>query len=162
MTRLRAILLLSVATSLAWCVGGCSKQDEPEPPRVEINGRIWWVDLASTQQQRYRGLSGRATIRPGTGMLFIYPDSDVREFCMRGCLVPLDIAFLDSDLRVVQTHTMAVEPDLVGAETYSSERPAQYVLEVPAGELSAGGVRVGDRATLLGDIPDAAKAEPSR
>lgn len=162
MTRLRAILLLSVAVAALVFVAGCSKRDEPDPPRVDINGKIWWVDLATTRQQRYRGLSGRATIRPGTGMLFLFRESEVRDFCMRGCLVPLDIAFLDEDLRVVRTHTMAVEPDLAGTETYSSGIPSQYVLELPAGELSAAGVRVGDRATLLGDIPDAAKAEPSR
>ncbi|MFP3937382.1 MAG: DUF192 domain-containing protein [Phycisphaerae bacterium] len=120
------------------------------------------MDIASTPEQRYRGLSNRPRIAQGTGMLFIFPDADVREFCMRGCLVPLDIAFLDADLRVVKTHTMQVEADLAGRETYSSEKPAQYALEVPAGELSAAGVRVGDQAELLGDIPDAAKADPAR
>jgi uncharacterized membrane protein (UPF0127 family) len=139
---------------------GCGEDPAPAPPQVEISGHRWFVDVATTQAQRYRGLSGRENLREGTGMLFVYPAAKVREFCMRGCLVPLDIAFLDADLRVVSMRTMAVEPDLAGQTTYSSGEPAQYALEVPAGELSAAGVSLGDRATLLGAIPSAAKAEP--
>lgn len=161
-TPLRAMMLLAGLLVAVGIPSGCSKEDRPESPRVRINGTEWLVDVAATPSRRYRGLSGRPQVASGTGMLFIFPDADVREFCMRGCLVPLDIAFLDEDLCVVKTHTMQVEPDLAGRETYSSEKPAQYALEVPAGELSAAGVRAGDQAELLGDIPDAAKADPVR
>ncbi|MGC9455037.1 MAG: DUF192 domain-containing protein [Phycisphaerae bacterium] len=159
--RAATILLLWALPGLMGLSAGCSKDEPPRSARVEINGRQWLVDIASTPVQHYRGLSGRPQIASGTGMLFIFSDAEVREFCMRGCLVPLDIAFLDENLRVVKTHTMSVEPDLAGTETYSSEKPAQYALEVPAGELSAAGVRVGDKATLLGDMPDAAKDQPA-
>ena len=154
-----AWLLVSAAlAALPAC--GCGEKDEPAPAQGQINGRRWFVDVAATHAERYRGLGGRERLMEGTGMLFIYPSAKVREFCMRGCVVPLDIAFLDADRRVVQIRTMVVEPDLAGRKTYSSLRPAQYALEVPAGELGAAGVNVGDVAEFLGDIPDAAKAEP--
>ena len=91
-------------------------------------------------------------------MLFIYPTPQPLEFCMRVCVIPIDIAFIDGDLRVVSTHTMAVEPDLAGRVLYPSGPAAQYVLEVAAGALAKAGVKPGDRV-ILQNTPDAAKAE---
>ena len=143
---------------------GC--REKSSTPRVIINGETWYVDLATTPDERARGLSGRARLSEDVGMLFIYPSPRVLEFCMRGCLVPLDIAFIDADFRIVKIHTMQVEPDLAGHATrmrrvsYSSVRPARYALEVAGGSLRRAGVRVGDKAIFFGDIPEAAKAAP--
>lgn len=93
-------------------------------------------------------------------MLFLYPSERVLEFCMRDCLIPLDIAFLSADLRVVRMHTMEVEPDMAGQIVYASDSPAQYALEVGAGELAAAGVRVGDRAVFSPSVPSATKVDP--
>lgn len=151
--RLAAMVLAALALS------GC-RQDSPIPPQVVINGHVWYVDVASTDEQRYRGLSGRASLSDNAGMLFVFQQPCVLHFCMRQCLIPLDIAFIGPDLRVVSTHTMAVEPDGLGRVTYSSQAPAQWALETPAGSLAAAGVRVGDPVTLKGNIVPPAKASP--
>jgi len=137
--------------------GGC--QDRQEAPAVTLGSRRWLVDLATTRQQRYTGLSGRQHLGENVGMLFIYPEPKVLEFCMRGCYIPLDIAFLDADRRVVAMHTMSVEPDLIGQVAYSSDVPAQYALEVGAGQLARAGVRLGDQADFSPAVPPPAKAE---
>lgn len=147
-----AVLLAGVA------IVGC-RREPPPPPRVEINGRVWTVEPVTTNEERIRGLGGREHLGDDEGMLFIYPDARHRAFCMRDCLIPLDIAFIGSDLTVVRTDTMAVEPDRKGRRWYPSGAPAQYVLEVRAGALEAAGVKAGDRVTFHGDVPDAAKAE---
>lgn len=132
----------------------------PDPPRVRINGSTWTVELATTKMVRYRGLSNRTALAKRAGMLFIFPHSRPQAFCMRHCEIPLDIAFIDADLTVVKIHTMAVEPDRVGRKLYPSGAPVQYVLEVPGGAFGRAGVQAGQKVTLLGDIPDPAKAEP--
>jgi hypothetical protein len=129
------------------------------PPSVTIGGRTWTVELATTRAARYRGLSGRESLAGGGGMLFIYPRARVREFCMRGCLIPLDIAFIGPDMRVVAMHTMAVEPGGAGRVPYGSGVAAQFVLEVAAGELEWAGVQIGDRAAFSEAVGDPAKAE---
>ncbi len=129
-------------------------------PRVRINGTTWFVDLAVTRKERYKGLSGRRDLSDSAGMLFIFPDAAIRRFCMRGCYIPLDIAFIGADLKIVRMATMEVEPDRAGRRIYDSGRPAQYVLEVPAGTLARASIAVGDSVELLGSIPDATKAEP--
>jgi len=158
----RAAVHLAAAAALAWAAltgaSGCRR--EREAPYVTINSHRWFVDLAMTPAQRYRGLSGRGELRNDTGMLFIYPRAKVRDFCMRGCRFPLDIAFLDADRRVVQTHTMRVEPGLTGEVRYSSVVPAQYVLEVSAGALRSAGATPGTVVHFSRGVPPPAKAEP--
>jgi uncharacterized membrane protein (UPF0127 family) len=81
---------------------------------------------------------------------------------MRGCYIPLDIAFIDADGYVVKTATMAVEDDLAGRIVYSSDRPAQFALEVPAGTLAAANVKPGSKVIFSPDIPLPTKAPPHR
>ena len=127
-------------------------------PAVTIHGRTWKVELATTYDQRYQGLADRVTVPEGTGMLFIYPQPQVLEFCMRHCRASLDIAFLDANGKVVRTYTMPVEDYDRWRATYSSVGRAQYALEVAAGELGKAGVKVGDVAQFSA-VPDPAKAE---
>jgi len=159
----RATLLsVTVAIMLSW---GCGKPRRPASPTqyaggVTIRGRTWQVELADTAELRYRGLSDRRELPEGAGMLFVYPAPQPMTFCMRKCLIPLDIAFIGSDLRVVNMCTMEVEPYGLDTRTYHSSAPAQFALEVPRGALAAAGVQVGDRVEFSSDIPPAAKAEP--
>lgn len=152
----RAICLVLVG----WClsVGGCRKPTYL--PQVTINGWTWTVELATTSQQRTEGLSGRPHLPEGAGMLFIYPDPRPVQYCMRRCLIPLDIAFITSDLRVAKVYTMAVEDDLAGRVLYPSQTAVQFVLEVPSGALGRAEVNEGDKVAFSPDIPDPAKADP--
>lgn len=137
---------------------GCSKS-APPPASVTLNQTTWQVEIAMTNKDRYQGLSGRTELADGRGMLFIYPKSDLRIFCMRDCEFPIDIAFLDRQQRVISMHTMTVEEDRRGSIGYSSIGAAQYALEVPGGALGKAGVKLGDKAFFSKSVPNAAKAE---
>ena len=141
---------------------GCDKPpSQPQPAAaVTICGQSWQVELATTAEQRYQGLSNRKDLLAGRGMLFTYPRPQILDFCMRQCLIPLDIAFIGPDMRVVKIHMMEVEPYGFDSRLYSSEVPAQYALEVPKGALAAAGVKVGDKVDFSSNMPSAAKAEP--
>ncbi|MCY2926756.1 MAG: DUF192 domain-containing protein [Planctomycetota bacterium] len=152
---------LLAAPILAAFLAGCERS-EPEAATATIRGKIWQVELAVTPAGRYRGLSGRSDMPDGRGMLFIYPSAAVRDFCMRDCLIDLDIAFIGPDRRVVQIYTMKVEPDGLGTAAYSSRAPAQWVLETGAGALERAGVAVGDVVSFSSGVPEAAKAVPDK
>ena len=160
--RIRTAIVVPCLCILAVAQVQCDRGDGtggPQLPRVEINGHVWRVETATTRATRYQGLAGRGPLDADRGMLFIYPQPDVLGFCMRGCYIPLDIAFIDGDLRVVRIHTMAVEPGREGTVTYSSDQPAMYALEVGAGELARAKVRVGQKVTFLGPMPNPDLAE---
>ena len=137
----------------------CQDTDEALPAQVRINGTTWTVELALTKESRYIGLSGRGELPPDKGMLFIYPQETELSFCMRGCEIPIDIVFLDRNLRVVNVYEMQVEPDRAGRVAYKSHMPVQYALEVAGGTLKQAGVRVGQQAMLI-NVPPARQAEP--
>lgn len=156
MTLLRTTVLVCVVMAGV----GTACRRKPQPPKVTINGRAWSVELAMTSEQRYRGLAGRASLANDTGMLFIFPHSKVLDFYMRGCLIPLDIAFISHDMRVMRTFTMQVASDPNNLRVYSSRDLARYALEVPAGQLASADVRPGDTVNFSPEVPGAAKASP--
>ena len=164
----RAVLISTALGLLGALAAGCRDRsgeaghaDRANGPQVTINGRTWRVELATTEFQRYQGLSGRRELPEGTGMLFAYRSAAVLDFCMRGCHIPIDIAFIGPDLRVVAVHTMAVEPDMAGRVAYSSGQPAQFAMEVPAGELARNGLTPGARVAFSEEAQAAAKAADS-
>ncbi|TBR71225.1 MAG: DUF192 domain-containing protein [Nevskiaceae bacterium] len=116
--------------------------------RVDVHGTRFDVDVASTPEARATGLMGRAELPPGTGMVFIYPDAQPREFWMKHTSMPLDMLFFDAQLRLV--HLWLDVPPCVKdpCPAYPSRVPAQFVLEVAGGTARASGVRLGDRMSM--------------
>jgi uncharacterized membrane protein (UPF0127 family) len=103
------------------------------------------AEVASTPEQRERGLMYRRELPDGTGMLFVFTEEQEITFWMSNTYVSLDVAFLDANLNVVDIQQMDAET----TNYHDSRRPAMYGLEVPKGWLSAHGVKVGDRARLI-------------
>jgi uncharacterized protein len=102
------------------------------------------LEVAADPASRARGLMGRTEVPPGRGMVFLYPD-DVREsFWMKDTLVPLSIAFVAADGRVVSVAEMSpcrADP----CPTYAPAGPYRYAVELRAGAFPAAGVGAGDR-----------------
>jgi len=140
--------------------GGCDSQPEPELYDVHIGKASWRVEVAVTEAQQRRGLAERDELPAGRGMLFVYDSPHVMKFWMKGCRIPLDIAFIDARHRVVNIHTMPCEPPDIRFNTYSSDVPSLLALEVPANALHQAGVRVGDVVTFDPRIPLPAPTKP--
>jgi hypothetical protein len=79
-------------------------------------------------------------------MLFVYPDERVLSFWMKNTLIPLSIAFIASDGRIVDLQDMKPLDD--DPPHYVSAEPARYALEVNKGYFEKHGIKVGDRADL--------------
>ncbi|AZT85840.1 DUF192 domain-containing protein [Marinobacter sp. NP-4(2019)] len=85
-------------------VAGELKAEEPLPSReacLMTDHRIIpiTVEMAITESERRKGLMGRESLAPDTGMLFLYdkPRSPDHGFWMYRTLIPLDIAYLDQE-----------------------------------------------------------------
>ena len=88
------------------------------------------LEVADTDATRTKGLMYRAALADGEGMLFVFDDTREHGFWMKNTFIPLDMIFIDDDLRVVGVHARAVPQS---TETVSVGVPSRYVLEVPAG-----------------------------
>jgi hypothetical protein len=103
------------------------------------------AEVARTAEERSEGLMYREQVPDGTGMLFVFPDSQVRSFWMANTYVALDIAYMDPAFRVVDI--IAMEP--LVTTTYPSAAPAMYGLEVRQGWFGEHDVRVGTQANIV-------------
>ena len=106
------------------------------------------VEIADNPVQRYMGLRGRKSMPEDQGMLFVYPAEAARTFTMANTPIPLSIAFIDSERRIIDIQDM--EPLDDEPPGYVSAEPAQYALEVNQGFFGERGVKVGDRMELPG------------
>lgn len=111
------------------------------------------VEIADDSAERAQGLMYRTELGEDKGMLFIFNEESIRSFWMKNTLIPLSIAFIDSEGRIVDIQK--IEP--VGREQtvsdvelprYVSAEPAKYALEVNQGFFEERGVEVGDMVDL--------------
>jgi uncharacterized membrane protein (UPF0127 family) len=97
------------------------------------------VEIADTSWRRFKGLMFRADLPAGEGLL-LAPCSSIHMFFMR---IPLDVAFLDADGRVVRAYH-GIRP----WRATRIVRRAKSAVELRAGTLAAAGVERGSTLRL--------------
>jgi uncharacterized membrane protein (UPF0127 family) len=102
------------------------------------------LEVAADPAARARGLMGRRAVPEGTGMVFLYPRDVAEAFWMKNTLVPLSIAFVGADGRVVSVAEMTpcqADP----CPTYPPAGRYRYAVELAAGAFADAGVGAGAR-----------------
>ncbi|MFI1177532.1 DUF192 domain-containing protein [Streptomyces melanogenes] len=94
------------------------------------------LEIAASPRARTRGLLGRDGI---DGAILITPSASVHTLGMR---FTIDVAYLDSQLRVIGTHTL--KPHRIGMP----RRRARHVLEAAAGALAQWEISVGTNLSV--------------
>ena len=89
---------------------------------------VW---LAETRNQQTRGLMYVKSLPKNTGMLFIYPNSNIRAMWMKNTFISLDMIFIDEN-GIVSSIEKNTEPQSL--KTIRSEKPIKYVLELAGGK----------------------------
>ncbi|HSX27856.1 MAG TPA: DUF192 domain-containing protein [Candidatus Saccharimonadales bacterium] len=102
------------------------------------------AQIVDTPDTREHGLSGTTSLKPQTGMLFIFDQPGSLPMWMKDMKYPLDILWLDHDRKVVHIERN-LSPQTY-PENFSSPMPALYVLEVPSGFADAHQLREGSSA----------------
>ena len=105
-----------------------------------IHGNEIGVEVAQTPEEWSRGLMGRKSLGKSEGMLFIFAAEDYHGFWMKDTLIPLSIAFIDKDGRIVWITDM--KP--LTLNSHVPPRPILYALEMNQGWFSSHGVKAGD------------------
>lgn len=74
--------------------------------QIQIGNETLDVELAETAQQQAKGLRFRQTLAENDGMLFVFPAPQRVSFWMKDASIPLSIAFIQSDGKIVQIRPM--------------------------------------------------------
>src|SRR5207244_7113228 len=97
------------------------------------------------------GLMNRFSLRPDHGMLFVFREAQPQAFWMKNTYVPLSIAFIGADGRILNIEDMAPQTET----THPSRGIALYALEMKKGWFAERGIAAGDRVDGLDKSPKA-------
>jgi uncharacterized membrane protein (UPF0127 family) len=98
------------------------------------------VEIADTDAERQQGLMGRTALAEDAGMLFVFGREQQLSFWMKNTLIPLSIAYIDAQGRIVDIQDM--QP--LDETSHPSAAPAQFALEVNQGFFAEHGIEVGN------------------
>ena len=74
---------------------------------MQIGKQTFNIEVAKDTADQETGLMKRDFMPDDHGMIFIFPDTEIRNFWMKNTRIPLDIIFLDSAGKVVSIRQMA-------------------------------------------------------
>ena len=132
----------------------CAKAPAPPPPVASVqnegprvvfpDGFVVQVELAADDENRAQGLMYRDHLRPGAGMLFLFPEEGEYPFWMKNTRIPLDMIWIDSNRRIAHIAHDVPPCQVEDCPSYPPHAQARYVLEVSAGVAKAHGLGDGD------------------
>lgn len=107
------------------------------------------LEVAKTPEEQQIGLSEHTTLAENQGMIFTYEKPGYYSFWMRDMKFPIDIIFLDGE-KIVTVHKNVQPPTDKNASLplYTSEQPANRVLETKAGLAEEYDLKKGDTIDL--------------
>jgi uncharacterized protein len=118
-----------------------------EVQRAVIGETVITLDVAKTQEQRIKGLSGRKSMPRNHAMLFIFEEKGRHGIWMKDMNFSLDVVWLDEFNQVVY-----IEKN-ISPETFPNVfipfQDAKYVLEFNAGFVDKNNIKTGDLFVLM-------------
>ena len=136
-----ALRFLSVLSAL-WLSGVAAAQDAAQRlPQVQLSAGMHLIhaEVARTGEQRGIGLMHRPSLAANDGMLFVFDQPGVQCFWMKNTLLPLSIAFLDDEGRIVNIAEMKPQ----SLDSHCSAGPVRLALEVNSGWFAKRGINAG-------------------
>ncbi len=131
-----------IAVSFFVLVSSCA--NSTDTVEIVVGGHQFNVEIAATPEEREQGLMFREDLPDDGGMLFVFPQAEMRSFWMKNTSIPLTIAYIGSDRRILETHDMVP----YSLQPVRSRFPAKYALEVRQGRLLELGIGPGDVVSL--------------
>lgn len=126
-------------------LSSCSGLEKFEKQDIAIEGKtgsfVIKAEIARTEAQRNQGLMYRKNLKDGEAMFFIFEKDQILSFWMKNTQVPLSIAYISVDGRILEIYDM--EPG--NLDPVRSSRSIRYALEVPKGWFERTGIGIGDK-----------------
>jgi hypothetical protein len=133
----RLMLALSLAASSALA------QNAPQPKldTITLSAGMHNIraEVARTPMQTQTGMMFRREMAQHEGMLFVFDSVERRCFWMKNTVLPLSIAFIADDGRVVSLADMQPQTE----ESHCSAEPVRFALEMNQGWFAKRGIKPG-------------------
>jgi uncharacterized membrane protein (UPF0127 family) len=139
--RLLSLFALLFGLSLVLQAAGAAEL-QPLEIATKSGVRMFSVEMATTDEERAKGLMYRRELADGRGMLFDFTPEQTISMWMKNTYISLDMIFIGTDGRVTRV-AENTEPE--STRIISSGNPAKAVLEVIAGTARKYGIAPGDQ-----------------
>jgi uncharacterized membrane protein (UPF0127 family) len=142
------LLVILTISSVIILFNYCSKIKNPK--QVCFKSNCFYVEIATTTEEKNRGLMFRENLDADKGMFFIFRSEGKYSFWMKNVLIPLDIIWINANQEVVFISKNS-QPCI---EEYSCfpidpKRNAKYILEVNGGIVEQIELNIGDKVDFL-------------
>lgn len=163
MAEFKKIILPILGVAVFICLVGYLYRNPPNPgptstlkqSPVKISNISLTVEEATSQEEREKGLSGKAGLEKDKGMLFtLGKTNSIPAFWMKGMKFAIDIVWILSSSgdvkkgKIIQIDKNVPVPEAGTPDSelkrYSPKIPVEYVLEVGAGFCDENKIKVGD------------------
>jgi uncharacterized membrane protein (UPF0127 family) len=141
-TTRKPLALLGLLLAL---IGGAGAQDAAQPKldAVTLTAGMYNIraEVARTPLQTQTGLMFRPQMAAHEGMLFVFDGLERRCFWMKNTVLPLTIAFVADDGRIVNLADMQPQ----SLQSHCSAEPVRFALEMNQGWFAKRGIAPGFR-----------------
>ena len=147
---LRAFLAGAVAALVLAMPPAFGQQRDALPvTSIKVGGHALRVEVVTTPEKRAKGLMFREKLAKNDGMLFVFDEPGYHSMWMMNTLIPLSVAFVDGDGRILNIADMAPQT----LDLHAAAGPARYAVETNKGWFAERGIKAGDRVTGLPRTP---------
>ena len=128
-----------IAITSFWAINSASAQALPS---INLQAGIYKIqaEVASTPASRQLGLMHRVYLPINDGMLFVFENKATHCFWMRNTKIPLAIAFISDDGKIINIEEMKPMSD----DNHCPTAPIRYALEMNQGWFSQKGLGTGN------------------
>ncbi|HEX4942988.1 MAG TPA: DUF192 domain-containing protein, partial [Usitatibacteraceae bacterium] len=112
---------------------------------VRVAGHALRVEVVATMEQRAKGLMFRKKLGKNDGMLFVFEEPAYHAMWMKNTLIPLSVAFIDGEGRILNIADM--EPETL--DSHAAAGPARFAIETNKGWFAERKVVAGSKVTGL-------------
>ena len=116
-------------------------QAHAQAPRIELSASFHRIEaeVAANPPDRMQGLMNRRSMAANQGMLFVYPRAERHCMWMRNTFLPLSVAFLDDQGRIINIEDMTP----LSEKSHCAAAAARFALEMNQGWFAAKGLKAG-------------------
>lgn len=132
---------MAVAASTAWA----------QMPVMTLGAGMHLIhaEVANTYENRMQGLMYRKSLGANEGMLFVFTEDDKHCMWMKNTYVPLSVAFMDANGKIVSIHDMEPQTE----NSHCAAGVARYALEMSKGWFKSKGIAAGVQLRGLDKAP---------
>lgn len=115
----------------------------PQSPKIIINNRKIFIEIADTPEKIIQGLSDRPSLADNRGMLFILDKPDYHTFWMNKMKFNLDLVFINNNQVVDLAENIPFPKPNEQPQTLTVKAPFDKVLEINTGKIKEYGIKIG-------------------